>query len=299
MSNQIKFIYFAGEPLGVPVLEELKKAGLVPSLIVCNPDRVSGRGHKLSSPPVKMWAEMNNIEVFQPLNYQDEVVRERLQSEVWDLFVVVAYNFILPAWLLKIPKKGVLNVHPSLLPKLRGASPIRTAILNNAREDIGVTVMLMDEKMDHGPILDQMELLIADEDWPISGPKLDKKLAKSGGSLLASVIPAWMEDEIFPQEQDHDAATYCHKLIKSDAELALDPFNLPAGEAGRHAWRVINAYAGIGDAFFIYQNKRIKIKQADFFGGRLRLLRVVPEGKKEMDFESYFRSLSQKTDKVL
>lgn len=292
MSNQIKFIYFGGEPLGVPVLEQLKKADLLPTLIVCNPDRAAGRGQQLTPPPVKVWAEANSIEVFQPLYYQDETVRERLQAEAWDLFVVVAYNFILPAWLLEIPRKGVLNVHPSLLPKLRGASPIRTAILNDVREDIGATVMLMDEKMDHGPILDQMELWIADEEWPMSGPKLDKKLAKMGGSLLASVIPAWMEDEIYPQEQDHDAATYCHKLLKSDAELALNPFALPAGAVGRQAWRVINAYAGIGDAFFVYQNKRIKIKEADFFGGRLRLLRVIPEGKKEMDFESYFRSLS-------
>jgi methionyl-tRNA formyltransferase len=292
MNKEIKFAFFGGEPLAVSSLEKLTNAGLSPSLIVCNPDRPSGRGQKLTPPPTKQWAVDAGIEVFQPTSYKDDTAKERLTAEPWDLFVVVAYNFILPEWLLQIPKHGVVNMHPSLLPKLRGASPIRTAILENTPEDVGVTIMLMDKEMDHGPILEQEQLPLTEQNWPMSGPLLDKKLAKLGGELLAEVLPAWVDGEIAPQEQDHTMATNCHKLKKEQAELAIDPFNLPAGEAGRHAWRVINAFTGIGDAYFIHQGKRVKIKQAEFAGGKIRLLRVTPEGKQEMDFASYLRAIS-------
>ncbi len=292
MSEQLKFVFFGGEPLAVPVLEELKVAGLTPSLIICNPDRPSGRGHQLTPPPAKVWAEAENIEVFQPTSYKDDTAKAKLTESEWDVFVVVAYNFILPKWLLEVPKHGTINVHPSLLPKLRGASPIRTSILNDLREDIGVTIMLLDEEMDHGPILDQMHMPIADENWPVSGSELDQALAHMGGSLLAATLPAWTAGELLPQEQDHTAATYCSRLSKDDSRLSIDPFNLPAGQEGRHAWRAINAFAGIGDTFFIHQNKRVKIKSAEFTGDKLHILRVIPEGKKEVNFTDYLNSIT-------
>ncbi len=291
--TDLTFVFFGGEPLAVPILVKLKEAGLLPSLIVCNPDRPAGRGQKLTPPPVKLWAEQEGIAVFQPTNYKDDVARSQLESQPWDLFVVVAYNFILPDWLLTLPKYGVLNVHPSLLPKLRGASPIRTAILENNPEDVGVTIMLMDKEMDHGPILEQEQFFVSEDNWPISGPVLDVLLADMGSELLAEVIPAWIAGELSPQEQTHEMATYCHKLTKEQGELMIDPFDLPAGEAGRHAWRVINAFAGIGDAFFKFDEKRVKIKKAEFLGGTLRLLRVIPEGKKETDFTDYLRSIAK------
>ncbi|MCB9812737.1 methionyl-tRNA formyltransferase [Candidatus Nomurabacteria bacterium] len=292
MNNEIRFAYFGGEPLGVPVLEELKSAGLRPALIICNPDRPAGRGQKLTPPPVKVWAAENGIEVYQPENYKDGSAQERLAAEDWDLFVVVAYNFILPEWLIKLPKHQVINVHPSLLPKLRGASPIRSAIRDDLREDIGVTIMLMDKEMDQGPILDQMAMPIADEHWPVPGPELDTALAHMGGALLADVIPAWVAGELAPQEQEHGAATYCGRFKKGENELLIDPRNLPGGEAARHAWLTINAFAGIGDTFFMHEGKRVKIKQAQLAEGQLRLLRVVPEGKQEMDFTDYLQSIS-------
>lgn len=293
MIKPIKFAYFGGEPLAVPVLEELKKADLTPSLIICNPDRPSGRGHQLTPPPAKVWAESEGIEVFQPTTYKkNDVARDRLSKESWDLFVVVAYNFILPPWLLEIPKHGVINVHPSLLPKLRGASPIRTAILENLPEDVGVTIMLMDQEMDHGPILEQEQLELTEVNWPISGPKLDKILATKGGELLAEVIPAWINDELSPQEQDHEAATYCHKLDPAAREIKLDPNSLPSGRDAKKTWHTINAFAGIGDTYFIHDQKRVKVKQAELTtNGSLRIIRVVPEGKKEIDFKDYLNSL--------
>lgn len=287
-----RIAYFGGEPLGVTVLEELKTAGILPELIICNPDRPSGRGLQLTKPPVKVWAEAAEIEVFQPTSFKDRARLNKLLTEDWDLFVVVAYNFILPKWLLNIPKHGVINVHPSLLPKLRGASPIRTAILEGKREDIGVTIMLMDEKMDHGPVLQQLAFPINNEDWPVAGPELDHSLAHLGGFLLATTIPSWLAGEITPQEQNHSIATYTKRLTKEDALLNIDPNQLPRDQEAKEVLQKISAFAGIGDSFFMYNEKRIKVKSATLSDeGLLQLVSVVPEGKKQMSFESYLQSL--------
>lgn len=290
----MKFVFFGGEPLAVPVLNKLKENNLTPSLIVCNPDRKSGRGQKLTPPPVKVWAEKEGIEVFQPETYKDDSAKLKLSESDWDLFVVVAYNFILPLWLLEIPQKGVLNVHPSLLPKLRGASPIRTAIKDNLPDDVGVTVMLLDKEMDHGPILEQEQLQLDESNWPMSGDKLDRVLANLGGELLAEVIQAWMYDELLPQEQDHEMATYCSKLDKADSELNINPLKLPAGREATKILHTIYAFAGIGDTYFIHGGRRIKIKEAKLTdGGTLHIQRVVPEGKKEIDFNDFLKSIKK------
>ncbi len=288
-----KIAFFGGEPLGVPTLEELKRAGILPSLIVCSPDRPAGRGHKLTPPPVKIWAEENDVEVFQPSSYKDKADLARILNEEWDLFVVVAYNFILPKWFLEIPKKGVINVHPSLLPKLRGASPIRTAIKDNLKEFVGVTIMQMDEEMDHGPIITQMNMEIADENWPIAGPALDQALANMGGAMLADTIPKWLNGEITAEVQDQEKATYCSRFSKEDFKLSIDPMDLPKDIEARAALHHIAAFAGIGDSYFEYNNVRVKIKQAELADtGSLRLLRVTPAGKSEMDFDQYLQSIS-------
>ncbi|MCB9810112.1 methionyl-tRNA formyltransferase [Candidatus Nomurabacteria bacterium] len=290
----MKFIFFGGEPLAVPVLNKLKENNLIPTLIVCNPDRRSGRGQKLTPPPVKLWAEKEKIEVFQPESYKDESVKTKLTTEDWDLFVVVAYNFILPEWLLGLPQKGVINVHPSLLPKLRGASPIRTAIKDNLPDDVGVTIMLLDKEMDHGPILEQEQLHLDETNWPMSGEKLDMILANLGGELLAEVLQAWVHDELLPQEQDHEMATYCSKLDKSESELTINPFKLPAGREATKMLHTIYAFSGIGDTYFIYEGKRIKIKEANITdGGTLQIKRVIPEGKKEVNFSDFLKSLEK------
>lgn len=289
-TNQIKFAYFGGEPLAVPILEELRKADLLPSLIVCNPDRPVGRTQELTPPPAKVWAQAHNIEVFQPTTYKDDSAKERLTQTDWDVFVVVAYNFILPQWLLDIPKRNVINVHPSLLPSLRGASPIRTAIKENLINDIGVTIMQMDELMDHGPILDQEQFVPNVGSWPLSGPTLDLFLAKMGGRLLAEVLPAWVADEISAQEQDHEAATYCGRLSKADSELKINPQKLPAGKYATICWHTIQAFAGIGGAWFIHNDKRVKITAAELTnGGSLRLLKVIPEGKTEINWADFLK----------
>lgn len=289
MSKIPKIAFFGGEPLGLPALQALCTAGLTPTLVVCNPDRPSGRGQHLSTPPIKSWAEERDIEVFQPMSFKDKTLLSRITETDWDLFVVVAYNFILPKWFLELPAHGVINVHPSLLPKLRGASPIRTAILENRRDEVGVSIMLMDEKMDHGPLLAQTPLTL--NTWPINGPMLDTMLAQIGGEMLVKTIPEWLDKRLTPTEQIHDNATYSKKFEKADAEIILDLKNLPSGDAAFKIFCKINAFAGTADCFFIDKGKRVKIKSAILQeDGTLSLLRVTPEGKKEMDFSAYLAS---------
>lgn len=283
-----KIAFFGGEPLGLPSLQALVREGLTPSLVVCNPDRPSGRGQTLTPPPIKIWSEENNIDVFQPTSYKQKDGLARLITEDWDLFVVVAYNFILPKWFLELPKHGVVNVHPSLLPKLRGASPIRTAILKNLRDEIGVSIMLMDEEMDHGPILTQTPLTLSD--WPINGPLLDDMLAQIGGDILAHTIPRFIAGDITPIEQEHVAATYTKKFTKADAEITLNPQSLPSGDEAFTTLCKINAFAGMSDCFFFDNGTRVKIKNAVLTDGVLTPTRVIPEGKKEMDFTSYLQA---------
>ncbi|MCA9368125.1 hypothetical protein KC887_07785 [Candidatus Kaiserbacteria bacterium] len=301
MSTNLKFIYFGGEPLGVPVLEELEAAGLMPELVVCSPDRPVGRKQVLTPPPVKVWAESHGLPVWQPEGFRGEVAREIAEQFLApyltagvSVFVVVAYNHILPEWLLTMPRYGAVNLHPSLLPALRGPSPIRSAILHDTPELVGVTVMLLDAEMDHGPILDQLPLMIAPEHWPLSGPKLDNVLARTGGELLADTLVAYVTDDIIPQEQPHEAASYTKKFTTADSEVAIDPFVLPAGDDAWRVWLAINAFAGMGGTFFMHNDTRIKINEASFTNGELSLITVTPEGRNELSFREWLASIVAK-----
>lgn len=288
MEKKLKIAFFGGEPLGVPALESLVRANLTPDLIVCNPDRPGGRGLEMRPPRIKKWATERNLPVFQPTSYKERADLDEILAQEWDLFVVVAYNFILPKWFLELPKHGTLNVHPSLLPKLRGMSPIRTAILENTPEHIGISIMLMDEKMDHGPLLAQTPLSL--NEWPIGGPFLDDMLGQIGGEILALTIPAHVEGLITPEMQRHEEATYTKKFEKSESEIFIDLDNLPTGEEAFSTLCKIKAFEGIGDTYFIDNGKRIKVKGACLIDDTLTLTTVVPEGKKEVEFSLYLTS---------
>ncbi len=290
----LRFAYFGGEPLGVPVLEALAAAGLTPSLVVTNPDRRAGRKLELTPPPTKAWAEAHGIPVFQPEGKFIEGVSSPLTDTPFDLFVVVAYNKILPEWLLHLPKHQTINLHPSLLPAYRGASPIRTAILEDNRAAVGVTVMLLDAEMDHGPLLAQEPYLVSEEAWPIDGRELDTLLATKGGALLAQTIPQWISGTITPVEQNHAAATYCGRLTKTKGELALDPHNLPQGEAARQVLCTIRGLAGWPGTYFFDQGVRIKINEATLDpAGRLVLSSITPEGKRPQPLATYLANRAE------
>jgi methionyl-tRNA formyltransferase len=290
MELKPKIIFFGTPEIAVKVINELDAEGIIPDLVVTNPDRQQGRGLKVSPPPVKEWAAAKNIPVLQPLSLLNEEELDPAFREEWDLFVVVAYGMILPKWFIELPKYGTINLHPSLLPKLRGASPIRTSILEGMK-DTGVTVMLMDEKMDHGAILAQEAMVLP---FPIEGQVLDEALAQQGGKLLASVIPRLLDGKIVPKEQDHTQATYSKKITKEMGELALDPFNLPRGKEAYDTYLKICAFDGWPGTYFFYNNKRIKVTQAflsDEPDAALEIYKVIPEGKKEISFKEFLNQV--------
>ena len=211
--NNLNIAFFGSDEFSIKVLEELEKVNIIPNLIVTVPDKPKRRKLILTPPLTKVWAEKKNIKVIQPEKLTVDVFKEN-----YDLFLVASYGLIIPKPILELPKYKSLNVHPSLLPLLRGASPIETAILNDMKET-GVTIIKMDEKMDHGPILDQE--LVTFNEWPKKELVRDK-LATIGGQLLGRVIPMWVNNEIEEQEQDHDLATFTKKIKKEDGLLNLD-----------------------------------------------------------------------------
>lgn len=289
--SDLKFVYFGGEPLGAPILKLLLEAEFTPKLVVTNPNRPVGRTQELTPPPTKVVATQHSIPVFQPETCKDKEVMQPVLEIDADVFVVVAYNHILPDWLLNHPAKGSLNVHPSLLPKYRGPNPIRTAILNNDRET-GVSVMLLDSEMDHGPLLAQVDADIHETEWPLPGRVLDERLIALGGQLLIDTLPRYVAGEIEPQEQNHAEATYTTKVTRADGELLLDPHNLPTGEVAREYYLMHCAYDGWPETFFMHDDKRIKIKKEELADGQFRPLSVIPEGKGEISFSDYLSQLT-------
>lgn len=284
-ATPLKIAFFGSPEIAVIVLEEMKDAGYIPSLIVTNPDRPQGRGMVLTPTPVKAWAKTHDITVFEPTTLKNKAELDVLTAQEWDLFIVVAYGLIMPQWLIELPKHGTLNVHPSMLPKLRGASPIRTSIFEGMK-DTGVTIILMDEKMDHGPILAQLPTKLT---YPILGRKLDENLAHQGGLLLCDIIPKWIGGEIIPQEQDHAQATFCGKIKKEMGEIKIDPYNLPTGDEAYQIVLKVAAFDGWPGTFFFHESKRVKIVDAGISDDTLVITRVIPEGKKEMDFATWIK----------
>jgi methionyl-tRNA formyltransferase len=287
----MRFAFFGTSEFAVVVLEKLCKAGFAPALVITNPDAPKGRKLVLTPSPVKTRSNERSLSVTTPSSLIGQSTPPELLSGKWDFFVVAAYGKLIPPRLLELSRHGALNVHPSLLPKLRGASPVRSAILNDMRET-GVTVMLMDEKLDHGPILAQKHIAIAPEEWPLRGRALDDLLAEAGGELLIATIPLHLEGKITPRPQAHEKATYCAKITKEMALIHLDPHRLPSGRAAYEALLKIRAFDGWPEAYFMHEGRRVKIKDARLFpDGRLCLLRVLPEGGREMDFVAFLKEI--------
>lgn len=185
-----------------------------PSLVITAPDKPVGRKKILTPPPVKILAEKYRIPVLQPEKIGH--YKFTIESQNPDLIVVAAYGQIIPKEILEIPKYGCLNLHPSLLPRWRGPSPIQFTILNGD-EETGVTIILMDEKMDHGPILAFEKLEIKNKKWKYK--ELERELANLGAELLIKTIPKWIEGKIKPLAQDESKATYSKILKKEDGKI--------------------------------------------------------------------------------
>jgi methionyl-tRNA formyltransferase len=225
-------VVFLGTPeFAVPSLEHLVSAGFDIAAVYTQPDRAAGRGRKLAAPPVKLAAQRIGLPVFQPPSLRDPDALAALRSLTAEAFVAVAFGQILRPEVLEIPPKGVLNVHPSLLPRWRGASPIPSAILAGDNET-GVSIMLMDEGLDSGPILAQERCEILEDDSALT---LGRRLAEQGGRLLASTLRDWIGDRITPKAQDATLVTTTRLLKKEDGRI---DWRRPAVEI----WRAVRAF---------------------------------------------------------
>ncbi len=236
-NSKLKIIFIGTSEFGAIILEELCKSKHKPILVVTVPDKPVSRKQILTPSPVKLMAQKYNIPIEQPERIEN--CKLKIENLKPGLIVVAAYGEIIPKEILEIPKNGSLNVHPSLLPKYRGPAPIQYAILNGDKET-GVTIILVDKKMDHGPILAQRELEIRNPKSEIFTPtpkfgvgasksqipnfkitysELLIKLAKLGAELLVETIPKWIKGEIKPKPQDESEATYTKILKKEDGMI--------------------------------------------------------------------------------
>jgi len=226
-------VVFMGTPsFAVPSLHALVGAGHEIALVVTQQARPAGRGRQSREPQVAIVARELGLPIFQPERVRRPDAVARLAEAAPDAIVVAAFGQILPAELLAIPPHGSLNVHPSLLPRHRGAAPIAGALLAGDRQT-GVSIMLMDEGMDTGPVLAQSIVDIADEDDAVS---LSESLASLGGQLLIETLGAWASGQVTPQPQDPALVTLTRPTTRADGLLNWH-------EAAEGLWRRIRAYA--------------------------------------------------------
>lgn len=274
--NNINFIFWGTPDVASETLEILKQSGFLPSLIVTATDKPQGRKMIITPPPVKVWAIENNIPFLQPEKIDREFTL-KLSTLDFQLSLVVAYGKILPAEILNIPKLGSFNVHYSLLPKYRGASPVETAILNGDKET-GVTIQKMVYEMDAGDIVARESTPIGDTE---TAPELRSRLIEIGSKLLIQTLPKIIDKKLKPVPQNPTEVTFCKKIKKEDGLIKLSDnpiLNFNKFRAYKHWPRIffIDNSSGI--------NKRVIITDAKLENDKFVIHKVIPEGGKEMTY---------------
>lgn len=257
-NSQVRIVFWGTSEFALPSLGALVKNGYNVAAVVTNTDEPKGRKQILTPPPVKSWImkrePCSNVSILQPQKLDSDFVIH-VSSFMPDVFVVASYGKIIPKEILDIPKYGALNIHPSLLPRWRGPSPIQYTILNGDKET-GVTIMLMDEKMDHGPILAQQELGISKAKYL----QLHDALANLGAELLIETLPKWLAGEIKPVPQDESKITYSKMLKKEDGKIDWT-------KSAEDIERQIRAFSGWPGSYTFWQRGdnqlRLEIEEAE------------------------------------
>ena len=247
--ERLRIIFMGTPAFAVPVLSALADAGHEVVGVYTQPDRRTGRGKRVTPSPVKAFAAEQGLPVFQPASLRrDEGARQELSSLSPDIIVVAAYGLYLPTETLEAPRLGCLNVHPSLLPKYRGASPVSSAILSG--DDVtGVTLIELVEEMDAGPIVAQRKTAIAPTE---TTENLTPRLFEMGATLLTEVLPQWTRGEILAQPQEHTEATLTSRLSKDDGEIDWN-------DSAVHIARQVRAYNSWPGTSTRWQGKVLKI----------------------------------------
>jgi methionyl-tRNA formyltransferase len=272
----LRFVFMGSPEFAVSPLEYLLVNHYQVVTVYTPLDRPAGRGRALVSPPVKRVALAWGLPVVQPASLKEAGVVEQLTRFNPDVIVVAAFGQILPKSVLAMPRLGCINIHPSLLPRFRGASPVVSAILAGD-EFTGVSIMLMDEGLDTGPVLARAQI-------PISAPdttgSLTTKLSWLGARLLGEVLVHWTRGELTPRPQNESEATYSGPITKEDGEI---DWHLPAIDI----WRRVRAFNPWPGCYTRWRGRQLKIIEAvplpeerTFKVGRVVALTSVPEGSK-------------------
>jgi methionyl-tRNA formyltransferase len=241
-------VFFGTPAWAVPSLQALLRSDIEVAAVVTNPDRPAGRGMELRASPVKQAASEAGLPVLQPESARAPELIERLQELAPDVATVVAYGKILPLSLLEIPPRGFVNVHFSLLPLYRGAAPVQRALMEGSSET-GVSIMVLTEGMDEGPVLARESTPVAYED---TAGSVGERLALVGADLLVETLPGYVTGTIAPEPQAEDMATYAPKVGTDEARI---DWALPAGRIRDHV-RGLNPVPG---AWTALDDARLKV----------------------------------------
>lgn len=297
--QKIKVIFIGTGEFGSPILESLSANNKIEiPFVVTSEDKPAKRNLHLMPSPIKQTASLNKLFIQQARSVRD--LKQKIAQANPDVLLVVSYGEIIPKDILEIPTYGAINIHGSLLPKYRGASPIQTSLLNGDKIT-GVTWIKMTGKMDAGPIIDKKELITDDDD---NYDSLSKKLSRLAATHTGDVIETFVKtNKSF--EQDPKEATYCKKIEKTDG--LLDPYN----DTAKQMIRKIKAYSSWPKCSILWNNKRMIITSATaneqkISSGEVAVLngkilaigtregallptRVQPESKREMSIEEFLR----------
>jgi len=238
-------IFFGTEKFATIILQSLLDNPLFDiSLVITQPDKPIGRKKILTAPPVKLFAEKNNIPIGQP----ESLKSYKLIPHTYDLAIVAQYGLLIPKHIIETPTYGTINVHTSLLPKYRGASPIQSALLNGDVKT-GVTIMQMDEGMDTGPLLSQIEITILPDETYL---EIDERMAHIGVTALTEAVSAFVAGKLKPQAQDDTKATLCKKLSRDDGKVDWQKIT----QEIYNQYRAFTPWPGI---WTIWEGKRLKL----------------------------------------
>lgn len=269
----MKIIFFGTPDYVIPVLEKLNKYHEIVAVVTQSPKPV-GRDKKIEYSAVDTWAHKKKIEKFFDFNKLPEA----------DMGVCAAFGMIIPKSVINKFKYGIINIHPSLLPKYRGASPIQATLINGDKVT-GVSIIKMDEKMDHGPVLTQFKEDVLSDD---TNETLRTRLFEKSADVLLEMIPAYVDGKIKFKNQDEEKATYTTMIKKEDAYIDLYK------DEQELIWRKFRAYTPWPGIWTRINEKRLKILKCRFENERLIIDEVQPESKNPTNWNVFRRTYGLK-----
>ncbi len=274
MTSQFKIAFFGTPDVSSKTLKHMVENGFMPSLVVTSPDKPVGRHFTMTPTPTKILAESFGIPILTPEKLDQNFIDE-FKKYGCDISIVVAYGKIIPEKLIELPKLGTYNIHYSLLPRWRGATPVESAILADD-EKTGVTIQKMKYKLDAGDIVSIAETKIGEDETVLD---LRERLIEEGSKLLVETLPKIFSGDITLMTQDESLVTHGGKTKKEDADIT-------SVTDERKKWLMYRAFYGWPRVYFIKDGKRYVVTSAKYENDMFVIERVIPEGKKETDFKN-------------